>query len=308
MKHALKNNFFSFSICFISFVLFAPSLVIGHTSALDSETTNEINETNKKNEINRINMVTKTNQQREPKKAIGWHWYNEIQQKEQRKNKEEKENNDQKNENKKNEKSAMAQMAYLRQEVREAKARAVLHPTIENMRSYLILQNFVTNQATLFTQAWKQTLLAYPELDYGVLHPIQSSAQHVIYAETSRKEKEAIKVFSEKYGLFFFYRGNNPLDQALAPIIAGFSQENGISLIPVSMDGKLIEVFDQNQNGQDNQVNNGQAEKLGIKYFPALILVDPKNQKVIPINYGFISDSELHRRFLQVATNFKEGA
>ncbi|MEI8055415.1 MAG: type-F conjugative transfer system pilin assembly protein TraF [bacterium] len=226
------------------------------------------------------------------KEAIGWHWYNEIYHEE---NKEKKEQENDKRE------SSMVQMALLRQAVREAKARAILYPTVENMRTYLIMQNFVTNQASLFTRAWKKTLLEYPELDYSILHPTQNNAQHIIYAENSRKEKDAIKFFSEKYGLFFFYRGGNPLDQALAPIIHGFSKENNISLIPITVDGKLINTFEA------NHTNSGQAEKLGVKYFPALILVDPKNQKVIPLHYGFISDSELHRRFLQVATAFKEG-
>lgn len=242
------------------------------------------------------------------KEAVGWHWYNEIYLEEIKDEIDKKDQNDQKNQKdaeikkiKENKKTAMTQMLMLRNAVQEAKAKAILYPTVENMRAYLILQNFVTNQAALFTQAWKKALLAYPELDYSILHPTQNSAQHIIYAETNRKEKEAIRVFGEKFGLFFFYRGNNPLDQALAPIVSGFSKENNISLISVSTDGKLIDVF------ENKQINHGQAEKLGIKYFPALILVDPKNQKVIPIHYGFISDSELHRRFLQVATNFKEG-
>ena len=229
------------------------------------------------------------------KEAIGWHWYNEIYP-EDKKEKAEKDGSYERNKKE----SALMQMDLLRQAVREAKARAILYPTVENMRSYLILQNFVTNQAGLFTQIWKKTLLEYPELDYSILHPTQNNAQHIIYAENIRKEKEAIKSFSEKYGLFFFYRGNEALDKALAPTIKGFSRENNISLIPISVDGKPIDIF------ATNHINNGQAEKLGIKHFPALILVDPKNQKVIPINYGFISDSGLHRRFLQVATEFKE--
>ena len=232
------------------------------------------------------------------KKAVGWHWYNEIYSED----KKEKDERDGRYEKNKFKKTAVIQMDLLRKTVREAKARAILYPTIENMKSYLILQNFVTNQAGLFTQAWKKTLLEYPELDYSILHPTQNNAQHIISAENGRKEKEAIRAFNEQYGLFFFYRGNNPLDQALAPIIYSFGRENNISLIPISVDGKLIDIF------ENNHVDNGQTEKLGIKHFPALILVDPKNQKVIPINYGFISDSELHRRFLQVATEFKEGA
>lgn len=118
--------------------------------------------------------------------------------------------------------------------------------------------------------------------------------------KTVKKKKKLLKLFSEKYGLFFFYRGNNPLDQTLAPTIEAFSKEHNISLIPISMDGRTLTVFSV------SQVNRGQAEKLGVKYFPALILVDPKNKNTT-FALWFISDSELRRRFLQIATNFQEG-
>ncbi|CAL7962383.1 conjugal transfer pilus assembly protein TraF [Gammaproteobacteria bacterium] len=242
-----------------------------------------------------IGLEQKPQETEETKKAIGWHWYNEIY--------------PEKGMDKKNKKeiSAVIQMNALRQAVREAKDRAILYPTEENMRSYLILQNFVVDKAAFFTQIWKRTLLEYPELDYSILHPTQNSAQHIIYAETRRKEDEAIRDFGKTYGMFFFYRGDNPLDQALAPIVESFSRENRISLVPISMDGKILEIFATGQNGKVSQVDYGQAKKLGIRYFPALILVDPKNQKIVPINYGFISDAELRRRFLQVASNFRDG-
>ncbi len=229
----------------------------------------------------------------EIERAVGWHWYNETPlktDKEKEINKEEEKAS-----------SAVAQMTQLRQAVEEAKARAILYPTIANMRSYLILQNFVTNQASLFTQAWKRTLLVHPELDYSILHPTQNSAQSLLYAQTSSKENEAIAAYSKKYGMFFFYRGNEALDQELAKTIDDFSKQHKISLIPISMDGRPIELF------RKNQLNQGQAEQLGVKYFPALILVEPKSRRIVPLNYGFISESGLRRRFLQVATNFKDG-
>ena len=227
-------------------------------------------------------------------RAIGWHWYNEVPlSKADYEIKDEQDN--------KKELSAIAQMAKLREAVEEAKARAVLYPTVKNLRAYLILQNFVTNQATLFTQAWKKTLLIYPELDYSILHPTQNSAQHIMYTQNSSKENEAIATFSKKYGLFFFYRGKEPLDQELAKTINDFSRQHKIALIPIAMDGQPVELFG------NSQLNQGQAEQLGIKHFPALILVEPKSKQVVPLHYGFIAESELRRRFLQVATNFKDG-
>ena len=222
--------------------------------------------------------------------AIGWHWYNEIYEAKEKpvKNKPIKP------------KTAEAEMTKLRETVREAKAKAILYPTEENVREYITLQNLVAEKASMFSSMWQKVLLDFPELSYAVLHPTENNAQHVLYEQDRQKENQAIAAYREKYGMFFFYRGDNLLDQELAPTIASFSKENQISLIPISVDGKILPVF------VESTIDKGQAKKLGVKYFPALILVEPKSRAVQPLNYGFISLDELRHRFLQVATNFKE--
>ena len=232
--------------------------------------------------------------------AVGWHWYNEINEiitpedkkPVQRQSKQLKQLK---------QLTAQEQMIILRQTVEEAKAKAILFPSEENVYAYLQLQNYVVGKAVVFSRVWQKTLLDYPDIDYSVLHPTENNAQHIVYEEEAMRENEAIAVFREKYGLFFFYRGNNALDRELAPTVESFVQENHISLIPVSVDGKILPIFPNSRS------DNGQAAQLGISYFPALVLVDPVNRIVKPLRYGFISQSELKRRFLQIATDFKEG-
>lgn len=227
------------------------------------------------------------------KDAIGWHWYNEI-------NIEDKKPKASVAASNQKVQPATLQMQVLRKMVREAKDKAILYPTEDNMHSYLILQNFVMEQAMKFTQIWKKTLLKHPDLDYSVAHPTQNNAQHIMREQVHKKETAAIQVLGQKYGILFFYRGNEQMDQELAPTIISFCQENHISLIPITVDGQKLTSF------TTSQINNNHAEKLGIKHFPALVLVDPKSQEAVPLHYGFISDSDLRRRFLQIATNFKE--
>jgi conjugal transfer pilus assembly protein TraF len=226
--------------------------------------------------------------------AVGWHWYNEIIESKDK-------NKKLKPAKKLHEVTAQEQMLQLRQTVEEAKARAILFPSEENVHTYLQLQNYVVAKAAIFSRVWKKTLLDYPDVDYAISHPTENNAQHVMYAEEDARENQAIAALSDKYGLFFFYRGNNLLDQELAPTIAGFAREYHVALIPVAVDGKILAVFPGSRN------DSGQAAKLGITYFPALVLVDPASQEVKPLNYGFIAQDELKRRFLQVATDFKEG-
>lgn len=225
--------------------------------------------------------------------AIGWHWYNEIIAS--------KEKKLQKKEQPKKVLTAQEQMLMLRQMVEEAKAKAILYPSEENVHTYLQLQNYVVEKAAIFSRVWQKTLLDYPDVDYTILHPTENNAQHVVYEEEAVRENEAIASFRNKFGLFFFYRGNNPLDQELAPTISSFAKENHISLVSVAVDGKTL------PNLPNSRQDSGQAAKLGVSYFPALILVDPINKVIKPLRYGFISQDELKRRFLQVATDFKEG-
>jgi len=236
--------------------------------------------------------------------AIGWHWYNELpfmQEKKKQEQKEQKEHMEPTDSPVKEsmQVTAVAEIKKLREGVEEAKAKAILDPTEVNVRDYIALQNYVATKATMFSQVWQKILLDYPGLDLRVVSPTQSAIQSVVYDEKRKKESEVIRYFSERYGLLFFYRGENPLDNELARVVSTFVQENSISFIPVSVDGKVLEIF------ATGKVNNGQAEKLGIKHFPALVLVDPGGKKIKPVNYGFISGAELRERFLQIATDFK---
>lgn len=235
--------------------------------------------------------------------AIGWHWYNELPFVKEKKRLPEHKKQDEPENNSAKEnspESAVTEIKKLRIVVEESKAKAILDPTEVNVRDYIALQNYVAAKATLFSQVWQKVLLDYPELDLRVVTPTQSAIQSVVYEEKRKQETAAINYFRKRYGLLFFYRGNNSLDKELAPVVNTFVAENSISFIPISVDGKVLELF------AHSRINKGQAEKLGVRHFPALVLVDPSGNQIKPINYGFISGAELRERFLQIATNFQE--
>nr|WP_309787997.1 conjugal transfer protein TraF [Klebsiella variicola] len=53
------------------------------------------------------------------------------------------------------------------------------------------------------------------------------------------------------------------------------------------------------------RADSGQARRLGVSYLPAVLLVDPKKGRIQPLVYGFMTQDDLARRFLDVATDFK---
>ncbi|HDN9802213.1 TPA: conjugal transfer protein TraF, partial [Aeromonas salmonicida] len=108
-----------------------------------------------------------------------------------------------------------------------------------------------------------------------------------------------IAKLASQYGIFFFYRGQMPLDNLAGSIIANFAKDNNISIIPVSVDGVL------NPALPTSRLDAGQRQRMGIKFFPAIFLVDPKQHTYRPLAYGFITPDDLSRQFLNVATGFK---
>ncbi|MDY1815607.1 conjugal transfer protein TraF [Klebsiella pneumoniae] len=120
------------------------------------------------------------------------------------------------------------------------------------------------------------------------------------WQQTSAQQRQAIARLAEHYGImFFFYRGQEPIDGQLAQVINGFRDTYGLSVIPVSVDGVINPLL------PDSRTDQGQAQRLGVKYFPAMMLVDPKQGSVRPLSYGFISQDDLAKQFLNVSEDFK---
>ena len=44
---------------------------------------------------------------------------------------------------------------------------------------------------------------------------------------------------------------------------------------------------------------------MNITHFPALFLVDPRSKNYRALSYGFMTQDDLSKRFLNVATGFK---
>lgn len=195
--------------------------------------------------------------------------------------------------------SATQELANFQKALKEAKARAILYPTVEHIQYYLVLQNFIVDKSRRFAEVWQEALLRDPRLDYTVLHPTENNAQEILYSENEKRENAAIRSIAKDQGFLFFYRGREALDQAVAPIIADFAKKYGIHLLPVSIDHIKLSVF------QHTREDHGESRSLKIRYYPALLLVNPKTRAVFPINYGYITQDELSARLLYVLQHFK---
>ncbi|WP_161544072.1 conjugal transfer protein TraF, partial [Escherichia coli] len=54
-----------------------------------------------------------------------------------------------------------------------------------------------------------------------------------------------------------------------------------------------------------SRTDQGQAQRLGVKYFPAMMLVAPKQGSMRRLSCVFISQDDLAKQFLNVSEDFK---
>lgn len=223
---------------------------------------------------------------------VGWHWYNEPQP-------EEDEEPPEPEQIPLASLSPTLQKKVMQKLTEEALDTAIMQPSPQNALRYMAYQRFWLEQSGKFERSVKKGLLLDPALDYNLEHSHYNSTVPLQLSQLQNKEKAAIQSLSAEYGVFFFYRGQDPLDNQLATVVRDFAQSHNIALIPVSVDGVRSEAL------PDTRPDTGQVAKMGITHFPALFLVDPKSEHYQPLAYGFMTQDALARRFLDVATDFK---
>lgn len=222
---------------------------------------------------------------------IGWHWYNEP-------IPDEDEDPIEPAQIPLSSLPAPMQKKIMQKMTQDALDTAIMQPSAENAAKYMALQRFWLDKSGLFERSVKKALLQTPSLDYNLEYSHYNSTVPLQLSQIQSKEKNAIQTLAAQYGLFLFYRGQDPLDNQLASVVNEFAQSNGITLIPVSVDGVRSEQLPQ------TRPDTGQVAQMGITHFPALFLVDPKSEHYQPLAYGFMTQDALARRFLDVATDF----
>jgi len=171
--------------------------------------------------------------------------------------------------------------------------------SVEDERAFLVLQDYWLREATRHGQINQETLLAYPQYDYSVTHPTSSIGTALQDSLIHQKQQKAIEQLSKTHGLLFFYRANNPYDQKQIPIVFDFCKRHQLSLIPVSVDGTPSPDLPR------SRIDTGQADALGVHFFPAILLVNPKTHETQPVAYGLTTQDVLTQRLVAVMTHFK---
>lgn len=189
--------------------------------------------------------------------------------------------------------------AVLRFYTMEALHRARHTKTVKDMRVFLSLQDYWLKESSDFSQTFQKTMLYYPQYDYAVNHPTSSIGTKLLDETREQKRHAVIHRLAKTHGLLFFYRGNNIYDQKQIPMLRDFCSRFGLSLIALSVDGE------HSPELPASRTDTGQADTLGVHFFPAVLLVNPKTQKTLPVAFGLTTQDVLEKRLMLAGTHFK---
>lgn len=230
-------------------------------------------------------------------KAKGWHWYQAEPGPEKRARDEQRDiastRDDPWTQTKHKPKTATEELAERRKQLDEALAEATLRPSPKNVARFQKLQQKWVSHSERFSKSWMQNLLNQPELDATVKNPAtQFGIQIQKEAEQLNLEKR-VKQLSTTHGLFFIYQGKCQFCKGMALIVKQLSEKYGWKVLGISQDGEGLPEF------PESRYENGISEAWGIKGVPAVFVVNPETEQVIPIGHGLISLEQLEHNLMR---------
>jgi len=192
-----------------------------------------------------------------------------------------------------------AKILEFREQMEEAKAEAILNPSVVATAKFMRLQKQMLGMASIFTDNWKQALLDYPDLDSTLEHPVTQMGVNIANDTELQKQQEAARALGKVAGIFYFYKVDCPYCQRETPIIKQFAADFGVPLLPIALDARKFGEL------PTSVVDNGWAAKLGVQYTPSMYLVDPKSGNIVPIGYGLHTRDQLLARFGDILNDKK---
>ena len=153
--------------------------------------------------------------------------------------------------------SASERIAAMRKALEEARAEAILDPTPAKVTAYLRLQQETLARAAAFSDAFRRTVWATPELDYTLKRPVGALAKQV-WSDQRRQDRDAaLARLGERYGLIYLGHAGCAACRVFGPLLRAFAKRNGLDVLAVSLSGEPLEGW------PEAVPDNGRAARLG---------------------------------------------
>ncbi len=188
--------------------------------------------------------------------------------------------------------SATDRILALRKALEEARAEAILDPTPAKVAAYLELQRAALQRAAVFSDAFRRTVWATPELDYTLKRPVGALAKQVWSDERRQARDAALARLGERYGLIYLGHAGCAGCKVFGPLLRAFATRHGLDVLAVSLTGAALEGW------PEAVADNGRAARLGLGNapVPALVLFDTVTKRVLPVGFGILAEDEMAER------------
>lgn len=189
--------------------------------------------------------------------------------------------------------ATQAILAY-RAMVDEAKYRAVLDPTRENVLAYMELNKDIADRAGAFTDQWQRILFGTPHLNANVDYPLAAAGVGVYQDQLTAAREAALRETANTRGILFLTERAETCGICVVQgeVLAAIEQTYGVSILAVSRDGSPLPSF------PEAVADQGQLAAMGLAEFPAptLAIIDPKTRTVDVIGSGLLTADQILER------------
>ena len=187
---------------------------------------------------------------------------------------------------------ATERIEAMREALEEARAEAILDPTPENVTAYLRLQQETLQRAAVFSDAFRRTVWATPELDYTLRRPVGALAKQVWSDQRREARDGALARLGERYGLIYLGHAGCAGCKVFGPLLRAFASRHGLDVLAVSLTGAALEGWPEAVS------DNGRAARLGLGNapVPALVLFDSATKRVVPVGFGVMAEDQMAER------------
>ena len=119
--------------------------------------------------------------------------------------------------------SATERILEMRRQLEEARASAILDPSPAKVAAYLRLQQETLQRAASFSDAFRRTVWATPELDYTLKRPVGALAKRLWSDERRADVAASLARLGERYGLIYVGHTGCAGCKVFGPLLRAFA-------------------------------------------------------------------------------------
>lgn len=185
----------------------------------------------------------------------------------------------------------IVELERLQKRLEDARKIAIMNPTEANVLRYMELEARVVRQASYFADVAQRLGWTHSQLDMTLEgRPVNALAIQTYNQQEQIAQARTIADLAKDHVIFFFFRGDCPYCHTYAPILKSFAEQNGMTVVPVSLDGAGLPEFPTPRQ------DNGIARTLNVDQVPATFIAQPYSGTITPLGFGVLSTSQLSER------------